>query len=144
MQAYDIKTSADVFGLTVWVVPGEDMYIGQRVEDITPYVDFLSPMIYPSTFIPGNLGYENPSRQPYEIIYRSVRQAQQRVAPGTRVRPWLQAYWYDVPEMQIQRLAAEDAVADGWLFWNAAGYYPESLFGPLPSRDTLWQQVYGP
>jgi len=143
MSAYNVKTSADVFGLTVWVAPGEDMYIGQRVEDITPYIDFLSPMIYPSTFIPGNLGYENPSQRPYEVIYRSVRQAQQRVAPGTRVRPWLQAYWYDIPEMQIQRLAAEDAGADGWLFWNAAGYYPDAVFGPLPPRGTLWAQVYG-
>ncbi len=143
MAAYNVKTSADVFGLTVWVVPGEDMYIGQRVEDITPYVDFLSPMIYPSTFIPGNLGYDDPSRRPYEIIYRSVRQAQQRVAPGTQVRPWLQAYWYEVSEMQIQRLAAEDAAADGWLFWNAAGYYPDALFGPLPPRDILWGKVYG-
>ncbi len=143
MSKYPVKTAADVFGLTVWVVPGEDMNIGQRVEDITPYVDYLSPMIYPSTFIPGNLGYKNPSKKPYEVIYRSVRQAQQRVAPGTRVRPWLQAYWYDLPHMQIQRLAAEDAAADGWLYWNAAGYYPPELFGPLPSREALWKAVYG-
>ncbi len=142
MSKYPVKTSADVFGLTVWVVPGEDMNIGQRVEDITPHVDYLSPMIYPSTFIPGNLGYKNPSQKPYEVIYRSVRQAQQRVAPGTRVRPWLQAYWYDLPQMQIQRLAAEDAAADGWLYWNAAGYYPPELFGPLPSREELWRSVY--
>jgi len=100
-------------------------------------------MIYPSTFIPGNLGYKHPDKVPYEVIYRSVRQARTRVAPGTKVRPWLQAYWYDLPEMQIQRLAAEDAAADGWLFWNAAGYYPPELFGPLPDRNTLWQAVYG-
>ncbi len=143
MSKYPVKTAADVFGLTVWVVPGEDMSIGQRVEDISPYVDYLSPMIYPSTFIPGNLGYKAPSKKPYEVIYRSVRQAQQRVAPGTRVRPWLQAYWYTLPEMQIQRLAAEDAAADGWMFWNAAGYYPPELFGPLPARDALWKAVYG-
>ncbi len=143
MSKYPVKTAADVFGLTVWVVPGEDMNIGQRVEDITPYVDYLSPMIYPSTFIPGNLGYKAPNRMPYEVIYRSVRQAQQRVAPGTHVRPWLQAYWYDLPHMQIQRLAAEDAAADGWMFWNAAGYYPPELFGPLPARNELWKAVYG-
>lgn len=143
MSKYPVKTAADVFGLTVWVVPGEDMNIGQRVEDITPYVDYLSPMIYPSTFIPGNLGYKAPDRMPYQVIYRSVRQAQQRVAPGTRVRPWLQAYWYDLPHVQIQRLAAEDAAADGWMFWNAAGYYPPELFGPLPPRDELWKAVYG-
>lgn len=143
MSKYPVVTAADVFGLTVWVVPGEDMNIGQRVEDITPYVDYLSPMVYPSTFIPGNLGYKAPETKPYEVVYRSVRAAQQRVAPGTRVRPWLQAYWYTLPKMQIQRMAAEDAAADGWMYWNASGYYPPELFGPLPPRAALWQAVYG-
>jgi len=142
LAPYPVLTSADVFGLVVWVVPGEDMNIGQRVEDIAPYVDYLSPMMYPSTFISGNLGYKAPDRKPYEVIYRSVQQAQARVPPGTRVRPWLQAYWYTLPEMQVQRLAAEEALSDGWLFWNAAGVYDPALFGPLPERETLWKQVY--
>lgn len=143
LAPYPVYTSADVFGLTVWVVPGEDMNIGQRVEDIAPYVDYLSPMVYPATFIPGNLGYEAPHKKPYEVIYRSVKQAQARVPPGTRVRPWLQAYWYTLPEMQIQRLAAEEAGSDGWLFWNAGGTYNKELFSTLPERETLWQAVYG-
>ena len=143
MGEYGVKTSADVFGLTLWVVPGEDMNIGQRVEDIAPHVHYLSPMIYPSTFIPGNLGYKEPSKKPYEIIYRSVKQARTRVPAHVRIRPWLQAYWYTLPEMQIQRLAAEEAAADGWLYWNASGVYPPELFGPLPDREELWKQVYG-
>ena len=142
MNRYPVRTSADVFGLTLWVVPGEDMNIGQRVEDIAPFVDVLSPMIYPSTFIPGNLGYTAPDERPYEVIYRSVLQARQRVPPHVQVRPWLQAYWYTLPDMQIQRLAAEDAVSDGWMFWNAGGIYPPELFGPLPPREELWRAVY--
>ena len=64
--------SADVFGLTVWVAPSNDMGIGQRLDDIVPSVDYVSPMLYPSTFIPGNLGLDNPGRYPYEVINRSV------------------------------------------------------------------------
>ena len=37
--------SADVFGLTVWLDAARDMGIGQRIEDIGPYVDYLSPML---------------------------------------------------------------------------------------------------
>ncbi len=143
MRPYDVRTSADVFGLTVWVPPEEDMGIGQRVIDISPYVDYLCPMLYPSTFGPGNLGYENPAQHPYEVIYRSVRVGRQRVSPGTKVRPWLQAYGYSPAAMQIQRLAAEDAAADGWFFWNAGGYYPPEVFGPLPPREKLREAVYG-
>ncbi len=143
MRGYDIRTSADVFGLTVWVDPEEDMGIGQRVKDIAPYVDYVCPMVYPGTFGPGNLGYENPSAYPYEVISRSVRIGRRRVVPPTKVRPWLQGYGYSVAGMQIQRLAAEDAAADGWFFWNAGGYYPPEVFGPLPSREDLRRAVYG-
>ena len=52
--------SADVFGLTVSVVPSNDMGIGRRLEDIVPScMDYVSPMLYPSTFIPGNLGLDS-------------------------------------------------------------------------------------
>ncbi|MCD6518452.1 MAG: carboxypeptidase regulatory-like domain-containing protein [Anaerolineae bacterium] len=123
--------SADVFGLVVWTDPSRDMGIGQRVEDIAPYVDYLSPMLYPSTFGRGNLGLEEPMRHPYEVVYRSVRTARRRT--DTLIRPWLQHYslWgviYDLPELLLQRKAAEDAGSCGWLYWNAGGKYDSQVF----------------
>jgi len=91
-------------------------------------MDYLCPMIYPSTFGPGNLGYENPSQHPYEVVYRSVIQAKTRVPASTKVRPWLQAYWYTQDEYLLQKQAASDADAWGWCFWNAGGNYLASLF----------------
>jgi hypothetical protein len=125
--------SADIFGLTVWVVPGGDMGIGQRVEDIAPYTDYISPMLYPQTFGPGNLGYEQPILYPYEVIYRSVRATQGRTS--TLVRPWLQHYslggvTYGPIELLKQRKGAEDSDACGWIYWNSAGRYDESIFTP--------------
>jgi len=125
---YGTFLSADVFGLTVWVKPEDDMNIGQRVIDIAPYVDYLAPMIYPSTFIPGNLGLANPSAQPYEVIFRSQNAAMERMSPTTKVRPWLQAYWYSSQEMLQQKQAANDANSAGWVWWNAAGIYDENIF----------------
>lgn len=130
LEPYDVFVSADVFGLTIWVAPDSDMGIGQRVKDIGPYLDYLCPMIYPSTFGPGNLGYEVPSDHPYEVIYRSVIQAAGRLPAHVRVRPWLQAYWYTLEQQALQRQAAEEAGAWGWCFWNAGGKYLSELFAP--------------
>jgi hypothetical protein len=129
LRPYAVFTSADVFGLTVWVEPESDMSIGQRVMDVAPLVDYLCPMVYPATFRPGNLGYDDPSAYPYDVVYRSQQAAESRVPPSTRVRPWLQAYWYTLDEMLLQKQAAQDAGAPGWTFWNAGGVYDEVLFG---------------
>ena len=132
--------SADVFGLTVWVAPSNDMGIGQRLDDIVPSVDYVSPMLYPSTFIPGNLGLDNPARYPYEVINRSVQKTQERIQQiagpvATRVRPWLQHYAlrntpYGLAEYLKQKKGAEEARSCGWIFWNAGGKYDPKLFMP--------------
>lgn len=131
LAPYAVLLSVDLFGLTVWVPPEEDMGIGQRVIDIAPYMDYISPMLYPATFANNSLGYENPLLYPYEIIYRSCVELTKRTT--TRVRPWLQHYsWnhmtYGVEEMRLQKQAAADAKAYGWMFWNAAGRYEEQSF----------------
>ncbi len=128
LQPTGVFLSADVFGLTVWVEPESDMNIGQRVIDIAPHIDYLAPMIYPSTFIPGNLGYDDPAAEPYGVIFNSQNEAETRVPPHVKVRPWLQAYWYSVEEMQLQRQGADDAGSVGWAWWNAGGQYDEALF----------------
>ncbi len=128
LRPYGVFTSADVFGLTAWVEVESDMSIGQRVIDVAPLVDYLCPMVYPATFRPGNLGYSDPSAHPYDVVYRSQQAAEARVPPSTRVRPWLQAYWYTLDEMLLQKQAADDAGASGWTFWNAGGAYKEELF----------------
>ena len=136
VRPYAVFTSADVFGLTVWVKEGSDMGIGQRVEDISPYVDYLCPMVYPSTFESGNLGYVNPTLHPYGVVYRSTIEALKR--SDARVRPWLQHYslkgiQYDHSRLFAQRVAADEATilgAQGWVYWNAGGKYDVNLFLP--------------
>jgi len=130
---YAVLLSADLFGLTVWVPAEADMGIGQRVMDIAPHMDYISPMLYPSTFASGSLGYVEPMLYPYEVVYRSCIELSKRTA--TRVRPWLQHYsWnnmnYGVKEMRLQKAGAIDAETHGWMFWNAAGRYDEQVFDP--------------
>ena len=136
LRPYAVFTSADVFGLTVWVKEGSDMGIGQRVEDISAHVDYLCPMVYPSAFESGNLGYVDPTLHPYGVVYRSTLEALKR--SDALVRPWLQHYslkgiHYDHSRLFAQRMAADEATAlgaQGWTYWNAGGKYDVSLFAP--------------
>lgn len=123
LKPLGVMISADVFGLTIWVGDSRDMGIGQRLADIAPYVDYISPMLYPSTFGKGNLDLDNPNLYPYDVVYRSCIKAQERTT--AKVRPWLQHYWGDEAYYLEEKKAAEDARAQGWLFWNAAGKYNE-------------------
>ena len=122
--------SADVFGLTVWVDDGRDMGIGQRLTDIAPNVDYVCPMLYPSTFGEGNLGFDYPVQYPYEVVYHSVLKTIERT--DTQVRPWLQHYSlavdYGVQELLRQKKGAEDAGTHGWLYWNSAAKYDATIF----------------
>ena len=123
--------SADIFGLTVWTSPEQDMGIGQRIDDIAPYFDYLSPMVYPSTFAKGSLGFQNPALHPYDVVHSSCLKAIERT--DTKIRPWLQHFslygvTYDTEEMLAQKKASEDSGTSGWLFWNAGAKYDEGIF----------------
>jgi len=131
LEPYDVFLSADVFGLTLVVDPQSGLGIGQRVIDIAPQVDYLCPMVYPSTFISGNMGIADPALYPYEVVSKSLRQGMGLTS--TRIRPWLQAYslhgvTYGLERQHAQRRAAEMVGADGWTFWNAGGLYDARLF----------------
>ena len=88
--------SVDLFGLAAadtW----DDMGIGQVLEDALPFFDFISPMVYPSHFAPGFLGFKNPDEHPYEVVNFSLQRARERVAEfaktresAAKLRPWLQ------------------------------------------------------
>ena len=137
--------SADLFGLTVWVAPYKDMGIGQRVQALTPYIDYLCPMVYPATFGPNNLGYPIPAEHPYDVVYRSQIQAVTRVSSTVKVRPWLQHYSgggvkYGLKEFQIQKKAAEDAHSWGWTVWNSGAKYNPELFAPDGTQPAVKPQ----
>jgi len=48
LEPYDVKLAVDVFGYTTW--HKGDFRIGQDLALMAPYLDVLSPMLYPSTF----------------------------------------------------------------------------------------------
>src|SRR5438128_1402274 len=122
--------AADVFGYTAF--NGNDTDIGQRIEELTPHLDYISPMVYPSGYQRGIPNYRNPVEHPYEVVFETVRLILKRSGhTRVRVRPWLQDfrdYAFDhrpfgVPEILAQIKAADDGGALGWMLWNPRNDY---------------------
>lgn len=128
--------SGDVFGLTTATT--DEQGIGQVWEDIAPHFDYISPMMYPSTWryainLWGSaFDIRNCSDAyacPYDIMRYGTSKAQERTTNDwTLVRPWLQAYQMGLSSMLAQSQGANDANSAGYLFWNNQGIYPNGLF----------------
>ena len=82
---YNVFLAADIFGYVCWNLNDTD--IGQKLDPIASAVDYLSPMLYPSGFQFGIPGYRNPVQHPYEIVYLSLKKAQERTKISPRPLP---------------------------------------------------------
>lgn len=127
---YNVFLAIDAFGYVCW--NRDDTGIGQRLEDLASVVDYISPMLYPSSFQFGIPGYRNPVASPYEIVHRSLVEARSRTeGSAVRYRPWLQAFTdyafggqiFGADEIGKQTKAARDAGAIGWMLWNPRNVY---------------------
>lgn len=123
---YNIKISADVFGWTFIV--DNDQGIGQLVEEMAPYLDYIYPMLYPSHYSTNFLGYELPEAHPYEVVSYTLKKGLSRIDSAECVIvPWIQAFSlkvkYTEKEILGQIQAAEELGIEGFLFWNAANKY---------------------
>lgn len=144
LAPYNVFLAADIFGYVCWNL--DDTGIGQRLSDIMPNVDYLSPMLYPSGFRFGIPGIENPVANAYSIVRDSLTQARARlkVSPK-RFRPWLQAFrdyafdrrLFDAAEVSDQIRAATDFGSDGWMLWNARNVYADTGLADAARRVEL-------
>jgi hypothetical protein len=139
LKPVDVLTSADLFGLTV--MADDDLNIGQRIEDVADYVDYICPMIYPSHFPAGHLGLKSPGMHPYRIIYDSCLRGLKRLeGKRAKLRPWLQDFKlsgpYDKSMILAQIQAARDAGVFGFTMWNARNVYTaEAYLTKLPEPN---------
>jgi hypothetical protein len=127
--------AVDIFGFTLW--EESDGGIGQQLERIEPYVDVINPMIYPSHFHPGAMGFDIPNNHPYEVILWSLQSGAERIGDKShKFRPWLQDFsygegiQYGPDQLRAQIQASEDFGASGWLVWNAANVFSVEAFAP--------------
>ncbi|MBN2870226.1 MAG: GTP-binding protein [Campylobacterales bacterium] len=130
LLSYNVFISADIFGYVSW--HNADIEIGQRVDAIAPYVDYMCPMLYPSGFNAGIPGYTNPVAANYEIVKQSLDKALEKSGGSPLAyRPWLQAFRdyafdrriYGEQEIRDQIRASEDFGSNGWILWNPRNVY---------------------
>jgi len=137
LSPYSAFVSVDIFGYVAW--NKNDTHIGQTVASLAKYSDYICPMLYPSGFYKGTLGYKDPTKHPYTIVKASIRKALDDVDP-IRIRPWLQSFRdyaythvnYTEHHIAQQIKAANDTGTDGWFLWNPSSRYPhvnKKLFG---------------
>jgi len=150
LRPWGIKISVDVFGLTT--VFKHDMNIGQIIEDTLLYFDYVCPMVYPSHYTEGFLGYQNPALYPYEVIKYSLDTALQRINqfkeeqlkqnPNKKLqiailRPWLQNFdlgaIYNASMIIKEKEAVYDSLCANWRnqgFENCENYNGWFLWDP--------------
>jgi len=125
-EYYDIKISADVFG---WVfIENNDQGIGQLIEEMAPYLDYIYPMAYPSHYNKHFLGFDDAEAHPYEVVRYTLEKGFKRIGDTQcLIIPWIQAFSYDIKyterEILAQIKASEDLGIQGFLFWNATNRY---------------------
>jgi len=76
-QLAGARISADLFGLST--VNHDDLGIGQVIESAYRNFDYVCPMVYPSHYATGFLGYTSPAKYPYEVIKYSMDHARARL-----------------------------------------------------------------
>lgn len=67
----NIPVSADVYGIIIDSQLDASI-VGQNYYDLSCQLDYISPMVYPSHYGPGNLGLDVPDANPYDTIFRSM------------------------------------------------------------------------
>ena len=135
LAPYNVMVAADIFGYVMWNL--DDTGIGQKVDAALEAVDVVCPMLYPSGYQFGIPKYKNPVQNTYEIVYLSLKRAQERTgANPLRFRPWIQAFRdyafrggdFKEERMRIQIKASDKFGASGWMFWNPRNVYPTGKF----------------
>ncbi len=116
--------SADVFGMTFI---SQDVGIGQDIVKMAEHLDVISPMVYPSHYPDGFIGYKDPVLYPYEVVSHTLGMGLPKLPVDVIVRPWYQDFdlgaFYGSPEIHAQIRAGTDHGIETWFLWNARNKY---------------------
>jgi len=133
ISAENVRLSIDIFGVVAWGKKADIDSTGQRIELLSRYCDYISPMLYPSHFNNRFDGYANPADHPYYFINEGNKKVMSLLSnKEVVIRPWLQAFRWKVtsfgPQYIIKQIkASDDSGAKGYLFWNASNEYKNVL-----------------
>lgn len=137
LKPLGIFVSADVYGAII-SSSVDAKIVGQSYVEMSKYLDYICPMIYPSHYGDGYYGIPYPDTEPYRLIMGALdasRKSLAQIPEGehrAKVRPWLQdftASWikhyirYGAKEVRAQIEAVYDSDYSEWLLWNGGMNY---------------------
>ena len=129
-QEHGVPLSLDIFGVTATGTYAKDLeMLGQEISVLAPEAEVLSPMVYPSHYSAGWMGFAQPGDHP-EIIGIATKAALAKLPAGSKtvIRQWLQAFPEHSPHFggdyvkTEARLAVEQGGV-GWLLWDPSCNY---------------------
>ena len=142
-QKENIKLSIDIFGILAWNEATNIKRLGQDTAELIKYVDYISPMIYPSHFSEGFGGFVKYD-DPYTTILVSTRKFIEIIGEENKdkLRPWIQGFSYRAPNFGSNYIYAQvkallDLGVDDFLVWNANNSYAAThgMFATLKALD---------
>jgi hypothetical protein len=139
-----VALSLDIFGIVADANRADIDGLGQDVALLAPECEVLSPMVYPSHYAKGYMGFDIPGNHP-ELVGRGTKGVIAQLPspttkPQTLVRPWVQAVAFESPDYGPQYLASElrsaqDNGSSGWLMWNPSQDYG-TAWAAVPKKAT--------
>lgn len=119
LKTGSVELGLQVFGYSAWSHYKSN--VGQRILTLQRYADNIYPMLYPSHFYSGSLGYSDPEEHPFEVIREGYKEAKLKVTSGCRIIPMIQGFSY-TPEKLVQQVnAVIELKMPGFVCWNPAG-----------------------
>ena len=109
--------------------------IGQNYVEMSRYLDYICPMVYPDHYGAGWNGIENPKKQPYELVYGEMKASVNKLSvlpqqqeTYAECRPWLSGFGYTASQIREEIKATYDNGYTSWFLWNASVNYPDGSF----------------
>ena len=157
LKPLGVNISADVFAIAC-ISDLDAKIIGQRVDWVSKYVDYICPMIYPSHYANSSTGimgngvgqgingvhFTHPDLHPYEVVYNTL-EAMKKMLVGKEdiiaiVRPYIQGFTssylrngyyqtYGAEQVRQQVQGIYDAGFSEWIIWSSGnGQIMEGAF----------------
>lgn len=126
----NVPIGIDIYGQNGWYRSGTRT--GQDVELLSPYVDVICPMFYPSHFEQYFLAQTPAVERPYRIYYYGCYRNTVIARNKVIVRPWVQAFYlavsydktyYGTDYIKREIFGVRDSVDRGYMYWNNSGKY---------------------
>ena len=134
LKPLGVYVSASVYGMAIR--NGEDSArIGQDYVEMSRYLDYICPMVYPDHYANGFAGFDKPKNYPYGLVYNEMKKSVQTLSvlplqqdTYAECRPWLAGFGYEASQIREEIQATYDNGYTSWFLWNSSAKYVDGSF----------------